>query len=354
MKSVSVAILTLGLSAFGHLIPERNTDNYEKLPGERLTLYFENIFLHNLENTCKSSNCRIYVPNFDECIRDAFYFKSFSNSNITLESSSELDYYNAISQIVNFEFQGKIVTMSFKCGFSRSEVIQFLNSENINVGDIIPQNNPVIEICQNAIKNNYFNGELESSNTAFDGLLCLPEKPRSCYYENQVLVSQCYNSHEYGVWIAFLVIYPLFHIISLCALAPFCYYYKEENRYIGDCITPCKIDNIIRNRHSFPSTDCFWPYIILKRLFCFDLICFPCSYGWFRLDQCIHNLQQRQQIVPNTVVPKPTTNSKSQNKKDSFRTQTVSPKNIDNDDYNQAIQLSRIEHLPIAIPINHV
>jgi hypothetical protein len=254
-----IVILLFGnfllVEAESRLIWDSNTDNYNKLPGDRLTLHYDNIVVQ--DNTIKirkkvsdyvSMGFEEEVSNYRECKKNAFYFISFSSKNITLNPSPELDFYNYIIQSVDFDYQGTIMTMDFKCVLYRDEVIKYLTSQNINVGDIIPQNNIVIQICQNSIKNEYFNGNLDSSsNIPMDGLICFYNEEQNCYYQNKILVSECYYYFEYNLWLAFLILFPLFHSISLCCGGIFCFYLKRvnlyrENQYICGCYSNSKIN----------------------------------------------------------------------------------------------------------------
>jgi len=177
------------------------------------------------------------------------------------------------------DYQGVDHYMYFECGITRSETLDYLNSQNIFVGNIIPPNNPVIEICKTSIKD-YFNGDLEGP---YSGIVCevWNKKGRTCENIGIIYATECYNQDEYGLWISFFVLFTLFHIIFMFIGGFLIYYHKPHRTIYYAYLLNYEIVDLL-NLNQNENKCRILVYIMIKRFFCLDLLCCPCisTYGF--------------------------------------------------------------------------
>lgn len=307
------------------------------------------------------------VELYEDCLKEEFIFKNFENGSLTLLSFEHKDYYNYIQQRILIDFRGIEYKMNFDCGFTYSEVKEYFNQQGYIVGSSIPFDNIGVEICKNAIREYLMIDEV-GDEFMYDGLICRYQPPkiyggRNCMNEGFIYISECYNNSEYGGWISFLVIVPVIHLIT--------------SNYIG-CLIRTKTRNgveevewgCIGNRGY---SECqvwglFFRRFLLIDLFriIFYLLCnqLPIMIN-NRFCQNPRTIQVETVLVPSRTE---TTTYEISAARVAARVETrgaggasgrlpvkISVKELDDENrrnYERAIELSRRDHLPIAIPIN--
>jgi len=176
--------------------------------------------------------------------------------------------------------------------------------------------------------------------------------------EGFIYISECYNNSEYAGWIAFLVIVPLIHLIT--------------SIYIG-CLIRTKTQNgveevewgCIGNRGY---RECQVWGLFFRRFLLIDLFRIIFYLLCNQLSIMINNrFCQNPQVVQVGTVSVALRNNSASAASATERVETrvagrvsgrlpvkISVKELDDENrrnYERAIQLSRRDHLPIAIPI---